>query len=57
MIHGRDPSAMTPDERLAELGRILAAGYGRYLQKALAASADTEAPCADAVNSREKGVA
>ena len=48
---------MTPDERLAELGRIFATGYGRFLQKALAASRENEAPCDDAVNGREKGVA
>jgi hypothetical protein len=48
---------MSSDERIAELGGILATGYARYLRNALAAFAESEAPCDDAVNSREKGVA
>lgn len=57
MILRKDPSAMSSDERIAELGGILATGYARYLRNALAAFAESEAPCDDAVNSREKGVA
>ena len=40
----RDPSSMTPEERLAELGEILATRY-RFLRKALAAFAEPEAQC------------
>ena len=53
-----DPAAMSPDERLAELGDILAAGIQRFLAregKAIRASQDvqdhldvlagSEAPC------------
>ena len=57
LVHRRDASGMTTDERLAELGEILATGCLRYLRKTVAASAEAEAPCDDAVNSREKGVA
>ncbi len=45
---------MTPDERLAELGEILATGY-RRLQLSLAESAAPEAPCDPAVNTKEIG--
>ena len=41
---------MTPDERLAELGEILAAGYRRFRQKALDESAQPEAPSDPVVN-------
>ena len=44
MTRGRDPSCMTPEQRLAELGEILATGY-RRLQLSLAESRQPEAPC------------
>ena len=50
-----DPSAMTLEERLAELGSLFATGYRRLrlLQKALAESAVTERPC-DPVDSHRE---
>ena len=50
--HGRPPETMTPDERLSELGGILAMGYrrARLRQKALAESAEHEAPSNPVVN-------
>ena len=51
----RDPAAMAPEDRLAELGGILAAGYRRIRpsrEKALAESGGAERPC-DLVDSPE----
>ena len=56
LVRCHNPAEMGQAERLAEIGAILAAGYGRFLQKALAASREAEAPCDDTVNGREKGV-
>ncbi len=42
--HGRDPAALTPQERLVELGAILATGY-RRLRVSLAESRQSEALC------------
>ena len=46
MVIPRDPTAMLPGERVAELGAILALGYRRLRlrQNALDESADPEAP-------------
>ncbi len=44
----RDPAALAPEERLAELAGILAAGYRRVRlsrEKALAESGGAERPC------------
>ncbi len=44
----RDPAALAPEKRLAELAGILAAGYRRMLlsrQKALAEGGGAERPC------------
>ncbi len=57
LVRCHNPAEMGQAQRLAEIGAILAAGYVRFLEKALAASREPEAPCDDAVNSREKGVA
>ena len=48
----QDPADMTPGARLAELGAALATGYRRLRlrQKALAESAEPEAPSDQAVN-------
>ena len=50
----RDPGAMSPQERLTELGSLLATGYRRLRlrQKALAEGASPERPC-DPVDTRE----
>ena len=56
MIRQRDPSSMAPAERLAELGEILATGYRRLRlsrERGLAAGAEPEAPCDQAVNGNE----
>ena len=58
MICARQPDAMTPEERVAEIAEILAKAYLRVLdsretcpdvapgsQKALAEPAESEAPC------------
>ena len=53
MIPNRDPTSLTPNERLAEIAQILAAGYARLVisrQKALATSASAEALSSDPVN-------
>ena len=52
MIRRMDPAAMTPKERMAEVGALLAAGYrrSRVRQKALAESDDPEARCDLAVD-------
>ena len=54
MIRHKDPAAMSPKERLAELGALLATGVRRHRlrQKELADQADLEAPC-DSVNTPE----
>ena len=40
----KTPGTMTPAERLAELGQILATGHRRFRHKALDAGAGTDAP-------------
>ena len=47
MIRQRDPAAMSPKERLAELGALLATGVQRHRlrQKELADGGDSERPC------------
>ena len=52
MIRRRDPSAMTTQERLAELGEILATGYRRF-RLSLAGLAEPEATC-DSVDTTEE---
>ena len=44
---GRDPATMMAEERLAELGELLATGYRRHRlrQKELADGGDSERPC------------
>ncbi len=49
-VRRRDPAAMTPGERLAELAEILAAGFRRFRQRALDDVAESEAPCDQAVD-------
>jgi hypothetical protein len=47
-----DPSLLTPEARLAELGALLARGYRRMVQNRqneVADSAETERPCGRAV--------
>ena len=57
----RDPVAMTPDERLAEIAVMLAGAYVRLLASRkeshnfLAEAPQSEAPCA-AVNAQENAV-
>ena len=51
----QDPLLMALAERDAELAALLATGYLRMRQKALAACAENEAPCDRTVNSRENG--
>ena len=48
----RDPAGLTPGERIAELGALLALGYrrARLRQKALAESAQAEALSGPAVD-------
>ena len=47
MIRCKDPGAMSPEERLAELGALLATGVQRHRlrQKELADGGDSERPC------------
>ncbi len=47
MIRHKDPVAMSPKERLAELGALLATGVQRHRlrQKDLADGGDSERPC------------
>ncbi len=47
MIRHKDPGAMSPKERLAELGALLATGVRRHRlrQKELADDPDGERPC------------
>ncbi len=54
MIRPKDPSAMSPKERLAELGALLATGVQRHRlrQKELADGGETERPC-HSVNTSE----
>ncbi len=47
---GRDPGGMSPDDRQAELGEILATGYRRVRENSLAESANPEALCRQAVD-------
>jgi hypothetical protein len=60
-VKPRNADLMTPGERLVEIGEIVLAGYRRLrakdLRSAVAARGRCTAPCDDAVNSREKGVA
>ncbi len=52
----RDPSAMTADERMAELATILATAVRRLemsRQKALAGDPDRERPCGQPVDTPE----
>ena len=52
----RDPGAMTPEERLAELGSLLALGYRRHRlsrETGLAETAGAERPC-DPVDTQEQ---
>ena len=48
----RDPAGISPEDRLAELGALLAVGYrrSRVRQKALDEDGQPEAPCDPAVN-------
>ena len=56
VVPRRDPGAMAPADRIAELGALLATGYRRLRlnrlnpQNWLAESAEAEAPCDPAVN-------
>ena len=43
---------MTPEERIAELGAILATGYRRF-RLSLAERGQPEAPCDPSVNTKE----
>ena len=47
MIRQKDPAAMAPEERMAELGALLATGVQRHRlrQKELADDTDGERPC------------
>ena len=52
-VRRRDPASLTPAERLAELGTILAVGYRRLRlsrQRTLDGSAEVEALCDSAVD-------
>ena len=65
MKHAKDPAAMSPEDRLAEIGVILARGYGRSRvtqhsgerargeRNQLATLASHEPSCSRAVNTRE----
>ncbi len=50
LVRSQKPWEMSPDERVAEMGEILAAGYRR---KVLADAAPTERPCDQTVNTKE----
>ncbi len=53
LVAHRDPASMTPEERQAQLGQILAAGYRRMRLnrgQGLAGSPESEAPCDQAVD-------
>ncbi len=54
MIRRKDPGAMSPEERLAELGALLATALrrSRLRQNELADPAEIERPC-DSVDSPE----
>lgn len=62
MMLTRDPTSMSPAERLAAVAEILARGYlrhvvrrhGRIPSKELAEGRESEAPCDQAVNAGEK---
>lgn len=47
MIRQKEPGAMSPEERMAELGALLATGVQRHRlrQKELADGGDSERPC------------
>ena len=55
MIRQKDPGAMSPKERLAELGALMATGVRRHRlrQKELADGGDSERPCHRPVNTLE----
>ncbi|MBI4584572.1 MAG: hypothetical protein HY717_11205 [Planctomycetes bacterium] len=59
MIRARDPTAMTPEERRAEVAGLLATGYlrslaaGRISREKPSAVAERMAPCVQVVNSQE----
>ena len=58
MITTRDPTAMSPDARLAELSKLLATGYvrllaGRITSDPLALPPHVEASCAPMVDTTE----
>ncbi len=58
MIRRVDPAAMAPEERLVELGAILATGYRRLRlcrEQDLAGSGRPEAPCDQAVDADGAG--
>ena len=58
MIRHKDPAVMSPAERMAELGALLATGYRRYRlrQKDLADGRQPERAC-DSVDSPEESIA
>lgn len=55
MKRTRDPGTLTQEQRIGEIGALLATGYLRNLQKnstkCLAEQAETEAQCAPVMNS------
>ena len=50
MIRGRDPDAMRPDERLAEIAGILAVAFLRLRENGLAFRGEDEALCDQVVD-------
>ena len=58
MTGHRDPAAMTPEERLAEIARTFATGYRRRVlsrEKELAGGPAVEAPCERPLNGNGAG--
>lgn len=53
MSQAQDPTTMTSGDRLRELTLVLANGFLRHVQKALADATDPEAPCVHAVDTEE----
>jgi hypothetical protein len=54
IIGQRDPSAMAPQDRLREIGEILAKGFLRsLLRKGLDVPTESTAPCDTVVNGEE----
>ena len=56
MTSARDPTDMSPEERLTEVAFLMATGYLRLLvsrQKELEGSAPAAAPCAPVVDGQE----